>query len=352
MNGASRLGVLLAICQQLLFAAETAMVHQLGSSLTAMQIALLRGLGGLLLVAVLARGFRWTLFRTEHLWLQLLRGFVGVAYLWVFAYSFSTLPLTDATALSYSQAIYVTLFASIILGERIYARRWFATVVGIFGAMMIVKPGFQSLSGPYLFVLIGTSMNGLGLVLTKYLEHRDSSLTVMFYINVIVVTCFSPGFADRISSTQVSPWLLGLVLLGPIGQYFGILAVRYADASTLAPYSYIRLVIATAGALLIFGEIPDVLTIVGASLVLASCIIGSLPSGGFLYGSFARKRLAFQFAGVSFTAALPWSKVLRRDDQSPMNAVHRRIPGQDNRTSCRCRKSCMSAVANQFAGRL
>jgi drug/metabolite transporter (DMT)-like permease len=275
------LGASLAGCQQLLFAAETAMVHRLGSSLTAMQIALLRGLGGLLLVAVLARGFRWTLFRTEHLWLQLLRGFVGVAYLWVFAYSFSTLPLTDATALSYSQAIYATLFASLILGERIHAWRWSATVIGIFGAMMIVKPGFQSLSGPYLFVLLGTSMNGLGLVLTKHLEHRDSSLTVMFYVNVVVVACFSAGFTDGISSAQVSPWLLGLVLLGPIGQYLGILAVRYADVSALAPYSYVRLVIATAAALLIFGEVPDTLTIVGATIVLASCVLGAHPSLSF-----------------------------------------------------------------------
>jgi hypothetical protein len=53
---------------------------------------------------------------------------------------------------------------------------------------------------------------------------------------------------------------------GGTDSYAGcILAVRFADASTLAPYSYVRLVVATAGALLIFGEIPDALTIVGAS---------------------------------------------------------------------------------------
>lgn len=144
--------------------------------------------------------------------------------------------------------------------------------------MMIVKPGFQSFSGPYLFVLIGTSMNGLAMVLTKLLEQHDSPLTVMFYVNAVAFICFSPGLAGGISTMELSPWLLGLVLLGPIGQYLGILAVRYADASTLAPYSYVRLVLAAAGALLIFGEIPDALTIVGATIVLASCIIGALPS--------------------------------------------------------------------------
>ena len=55
--------------------------------------------------------------------------------------------------------------------------------------------------------------------------------------------------------------------------YAGILAVRYADASMLAPYSYVRLVLAVTGATLAFGEPPDLLSVIGVILIVAACIL-------------------------------------------------------------------------------
>ena len=141
-----RLGITLMLGQQFLFTAETATVHQISTSLSLMQIALLRGIGGLLLVVLLARGLVWPLFRTNHLLLQIMRGLATAGYLSIFAYSYSSLPLTDATALSYSSAIYIVLFAPLILGERVGIQRWIAAVIGFGGAMMIVRPGLHTLS--------------------------------------------------------------------------------------------------------------------------------------------------------------------------------------------------------------
>jgi drug/metabolite transporter (DMT)-like permease len=258
--------------QQVLFAAETATVHQLGGSLSLMQIALVRGAGGLLLVVVLARGRVCALMRTGQPLLQISRGLTAVAYLWVFAFSYSTLPLTDATGLSYSTAIYIALLAPLILGERVGAARWMAVAVGFGGAMLIVKPGFQTFSLAYLLVLAGTSLNGLAFVLTKLLERRDSPLTVMLWLNVITILCFSPGL-HGVSEMPPSPWLIGLVVLGPAGQYLGILALRHADASMLAPVNYVRLILAGGAAFLVFGEWPDLASILGATVIFASCVL-------------------------------------------------------------------------------
>src|SRR5579864_4846720 len=145
--------------------------------------------------------------------------------------------------------------------------------------MLIVKPGFQTFSLAYGFVLAGTSLNGLAFVLTKFLERRDSPLTVMLWLNMITVLCFSPGL-HGVPEVPPSPWLIGLLVLGPIGQYLGILALRRADAATLAPMNYARLILAGVAAFLIFGERPDVASILGATVIFASCLPAMRPGAG------------------------------------------------------------------------
>jgi drug/metabolite transporter (DMT)-like permease len=96
----------------------------------------------------------------------------------------------------------------------------------------------------------------------------------MLYVNALSVLAFLPAVGHP-WPPAFSPWLLGILALGPAGMYCGIVAVRCADASTLAPYSYIRLVFASIGGLLVFGETLDWASISGAAIILAACILGS-----------------------------------------------------------------------------
>lgn len=289
-------GVLLMLGQQAFFVAEMTLVHQIGSSLSFGQIVFARGIGGLLLVAFLARGQMRRVWRTPQPLLQLARGLATAGYLWVFAYSFSTMPLTDATALSYSSAIYSILLAVPILGERLGGRRLAATIVGFAGALLIIKPGFRDVSLIYVLVLAGTSLNGLAFVLTKVLERRDSALTVMFWLNVITVAVFLPGAAAA-PAVSFSPWVLGLLLFGPVGQYLGILALRHADASALVPITYVRLVFAGMAALLLFGERPDMASIVGATVIFVSLVLAvqrGNPPAALVQPMIPRRRLSWR----------------------------------------------------------
>ena len=112
-----RLAVGLMIGQAILFAVETAMIHHIGPRGSAMQLALLRSGAGVTLVALLAWNTGWSVIKTAQLPLQLLRGFVSVAYLWVLMYSFAHMPFADATAIAYTQAAYIAVFSALILNE-------------------------------------------------------------------------------------------------------------------------------------------------------------------------------------------------------------------------------------------
>jgi len=275
-----RLAVGLMIGQAILFAIETAMIHHLGSRASAMQLALLRSSAGLLLVGSLAWKTGWSVLKTSQLPLQLLRGFVSVIYLWVLMYSFAHLPFADATAISYTQAAYIAVFSALILNERVTAPRWIASAIGTAGALLIVKPAFGDRNIVYLIVLLGTSFNGLAFVLNKYLQRPggDSDLATMFYVNAVAVICNLPVLVTTTPpAPEVWPWLSGVLIFGPVGMYLGIVAIRYASASSLGPYTLLRLVIASIGGIVLFGETPDPLSWLGVAAILSSCLLAATP---------------------------------------------------------------------------
>ena len=72
---------------------------------------------------------------------------------------------------------------------------------------------------------------------------------------------------------EVWPWLSGVLIFGPIGMYLGMVAVRNASASSLGPYTLLRLVIAIIGGVVLFREIPDLLSWLGVAAILSSCLL-------------------------------------------------------------------------------
>ena len=275
-----RLAVGLMIGQAILFAVETAMIHHIGPRGSAMLLALLRGGAGVTLVGIIAWNTGWSVMKTAQLPLQMLRGIVSVLYLWVLIYSFAHMPFADATAIAYTQAAYIAVFSALILNERVTPLRWIATAIGIVGALLIVKPAFLDRNIVYLAALLGTSFNGLAFVLNKYLQRPggDSELTTMFYVNAIAFVCNLPVLAmATLPEPEIWPWLSSVLIFGPVGMYLGLLAVRNASASSLGPYTLLRLVIAIIGGVVLFREIPDLLSWLGVVAILSSCLLASGP---------------------------------------------------------------------------
>lgn len=283
-----RLAVGLMIGQAILFAVETAMIHHIGPRGSAMQLALLRSGGGLMLVGLLAWKSGWSVLKTNQLPLQLLRGSVSVLYLWVLMYSFARMPFADATAISYTLAAYIAVFSALILKERVTPLQWTATAIGSIGALFIVKPAFLDRNIVYLIALFGTSFNGLAFVLNKYLQRPggDSELTTMFYVNAVGVVCNIPVLATTaLPGPEVWPWLSGVLIFGPVGMYAGMVAVRHATASSLGPYTFVRLVIAVIAGVILFHEIPDLLSWLGVAAILLSCLLSIVPASPRRQGS-------------------------------------------------------------------
>lgn len=272
-----RLAVSLIIGQGVFFLIETAMVHHLGGRLPILQLAFLRAIGGL----VIATAIAWissASLRTRQLWLHLFRGGVALGYLWVLMYSFGNLPFADATALSYTQVAYIAVFSAVILRESMVLRRWIAAAICVIGALLIAQPSFHDWNVSYFLVLAGTSLNGLAFVLNRYAQRHDNEVATLFYVSLVSAMgglCSMPAFGAPIeipdATTAFS--LSGVFLFGPIGVYLGIVAVKRAETSTLAPYTLVRLVVGVLSGFFLFHEAPAVASILGAVLILISCAL-------------------------------------------------------------------------------
>jgi drug/metabolite transporter (DMT)-like permease len=265
-------GIILILIGYALLAGESAAVHQAGRDATPLQFALLRSAGSLVLVVVLARNIGLSVFRTHHLGLQFVRGGLTVVSIWGIFYGFAVLPLADATAVSYTRAVFLSILAVLILRERVDAARWAATTLGLLGCLIIVRPAFSSWRPDYLIILIGAGLNAGAMIATKVLERRDTPLTVMAYMSLISFAASLPALASPWPDAAAWPWLLGVAILGPAALYVGLLAIRAADVSIIAPFDYSRLIMAAGLGYVFFGEQPSLADFVGAAIITLACI--------------------------------------------------------------------------------
>jgi drug/metabolite transporter (DMT)-like permease len=273
MFNPERFAIRLMVVQAVLFSMETALVHYLGQALSIVQFGAVRGLGGVLTSMFFARTFN--IFRTEQFRLHLIRGITALTYGWVLVYSFGQLPLADATAISYTQTIWIALLSLLILHETISRLRWLSVVVGVTGALLIAKPSFAALGVVYLVALFGTSLNALNFVLNRYSNLKDSQETTMAYTNLFTILgnvplCFL--FTSAPDMAMLS-WFLLFLFVGPLGMFAGIVALNHADASLLGPYTLLRLVIGVIGGTVIFFELPGLWTSIGIGLICLSCVL-------------------------------------------------------------------------------
>lgn len=209
--------------------------------------------------------------RTRHLKMHVVRALFGL-FGWLSAfYAVSRLPLADFTTMSFTMPLFVTLLAVPVLRERGSWQRWLATLIGFVGVLFTARPGgdFQ----PATFVALASAFFGACvLMVVKRTPISEGPSTMLFYSNLIIsVLMLGPALSVwRDPSLLDLLWLVLIGLFGIMSQVTYIFGMREGDASALASFDYVRLVYAGLIGFLLFAEIPDLWSLIGAA-----CIIGS-----------------------------------------------------------------------------
>ena len=266
-------GILWQIIGMLFFGSMDAVSKHLTSSLPVIEILWVRYLFFALfgfLLAVHYSGLRG--LRTSIPFLQIARGLALVFEIVLFTYAFRYLPLADAHVMAASVPLIVLALAVPILKARVGHRRWFAVILGFLGVLIILRPGFGNWQ-PILFLpLLGALGFAVYLVLTRMAAKFDTIGTSAFYTGLVglsVLTIFLP-LEWKTPTIEEWGWLLLASVLGLCGHISVIKALSIAEASVLQPFFYVVLVWATFLGFIIFDDIPDFITIIGACIIVGS----------------------------------------------------------------------------------
>jgi drug/metabolite transporter (DMT)-like permease len=265
--------VLLALAAAFMFNLESTVAKAI-EGVPIATIVLARALGQLAWTVPALLRHPGRVVQTKHLRLNLFRGLLSGLSWFAYFTSFQGLPLATATVLSFSAVLFVTALAGPILGEKVGWRRWSATLVGFMGVVAIVRPGAVEIGWPVIAALVSASLSAAIMLTTKVLSRSEGTQTIMFYIGVVTTAIALPMALPGL--TWPGWWnmllLLGTASCGPLAMVLWINAIRRADASLIAPISYVRLIFATAFGLVLFNELPDLWLGLGAALIVGSTL--------------------------------------------------------------------------------
>jgi len=278
-----RRGAILILCSTFMFSIMAAIVKGLGSDIPFMEMVFFRSFVALPLVAAMALRRRATL-RTRRFPGHLARAGTGLAATACMIFSATVLPLGEQQALTYGTPIFVTLLAYPFLGERPGPHRWAAVGIGFLGILVIAlgpsvlgqpRPAPPGIAEWVLVVgYAAAACHGLfaasTTLLVRQLSATEASTTIVLWQSILM----SALSALALPFVWVTPgWaefglLVGIGLVGGIGQLCSTEAFASAQVSSLGPYTYTALLWAALFGWLFWGDVPGPTMALGAGLIV------------------------------------------------------------------------------------
>jgi drug/metabolite transporter (DMT)-like permease len=269
----NRRGLIFMALAFFMFAAADAQVKVLTSSLHPIQIVWTRQLGLLVGVLILLAVKGPIILRTRHPILQITRGALAVMSAVFFVYALSFVPLADAVAVTFIAPFMVTVMGALFLREPVGIRRWSAIAVGFIGTLIIIRPGLGVVHPAMMLVVLAATCFAARQVLSRSLAASDRTSTTIAYTSIASVALLSlplPFVWITPEAPQQILLLISVAVFAALGELLVIKALEIALAVVVAPVHYSLIIWGTLYGWLIFGQLPDRWTSIGALIILAT----------------------------------------------------------------------------------
>lgn len=187
------------------------------------------------------------------------------------------IPLPEATAIRFVTPILVVIFAAVMLGEVIRVFRVTAVAFGLVGVSIVIWPrlnfdlGDAALIG-VLATLASATLAALAQIFVKSMTATEKTTAIVFWFSATaaVLSLATVPFGWVMPQGVEWLWLVGAGLIGALGQILVTSSYRYAEASLLAPFTYVSMIWALLIGYFAFSEVPTLAMLGGAGLVIAS----------------------------------------------------------------------------------
>ncbi len=267
-----RRGILWMLLSCLLFAHVNALAKHLTLDYPTLQVLWVRfAFQALMSAPLMGRGL-FLFMRSEVLGLQLLRSFYLTVCTVLFFFGLQLVPFADITAILFLAPILVTALSAPMLGETVGGRRWAGVVAGFAGALIIVRPGTDIFQLSTVVPLGAAAFLALFQISIRVVSRSDHAMTTLTYTPLVglVVTSIVAPFVWQTPDAEGWFFMVLLGIFGSGGQYALIKAFEATEASAVAPFFYSLLIWATLLGVVVWDELPDWWTALGAAVMIAS----------------------------------------------------------------------------------
>ncbi len=258
------------------------MAKYLSSTIAPLEITLARFLFQSVfacLFILLGPGF--SVLRGTELVPQLARGLFLAGASLLFFIAIKYMPVANALAIFFVEPMILTALSAVFLRETVGWRRWAAVVVGLVGALTILRPGVADFGWHALLPLGTAFLFALYLLFTRRLSTDGSMLAIQFFtglsgtifLGVLLAgatVLAIPGATATTPNIQELGMMIAIGAISFSGHGLIVLAFAAAPASVLAPLTYVEIISATLLGFLVFGDFPDDLTWLGIGLIVLS----------------------------------------------------------------------------------
>jgi len=271
----NQLGVLYGIASVACFAMMDASVKWL-DMFPVGQVLFSRFFFGLIPILMLVpRGEFKTFYKTSRPKLHAFRAITGTLAIIALFIALREIPLADVVSLTFGGPIFVTLGSIFFLSEKVGIKRWLAVLIGFFGMLLIVKPAYEELNIYYIFPIIFCIFFACVALSIRSLSSTEPNYRIALYFSLLsmIVGLLTLPFGWVMPNKFEFFLLIFTGLVGSVANILLTVSLRYAEASLVTPTKYLNLVFAILLGYFIWSEIPKLLTLVGAGLIIISSVI-------------------------------------------------------------------------------
>lgn len=267
-------GAIWIVMAGIFFTAMSALIKVTGSRIPVIEILFVRQLVLSIIVWPMISDDLRGAFSTPNIKLHLFR--IVLAMIAMIAGFTATvhLPLADVTALAFTKSIFVTVFAILILREKVGLHRWAATLLGFGGVALMLRPSADGSFYYGILAIVSAAAAGLIMVIIRKLAQNERLATIMAYQSFGVgAVLLVPTIWLWVTPTWFEALLMLLVgVTSAVGQSMNILGYRAGEAAVVAPMDYLRLLYASAFGFLLFAELPTLQTLAGAAIIVGTSL--------------------------------------------------------------------------------
>lgn len=280
-------GIMLKCCSVTVFTAMAALIKatsESGLGVPPGQQVFFRSLFAVpvILVWLAARGELRVGLKTFRPMGHFYRGIIGTAAMGLGFWALALLPFPEVTAIGYAAPLLVVIFAAMFLGEDVRFFRLGMVGLGLTGVLIVLSPQLGGKGGTDTARTLGAVLalgaavfTALAQIFVRKLvqDERTSAIVFWFSITSTVLALTTLPFGWVVPDARTAALLVTIGLLGGLGQILLTSSYRFADASLIAPFEYVSMILALLIGWFVFDEAPTWVVLIGAALVILAGIL-------------------------------------------------------------------------------